>query len=171
MQGVPTEAELRGMSIERITEILAVEDMLKEVFKTANDIAYKYLMQGGFVPGYKLVEARAARKWWDAEGSSENTARALMRLIGTEDLDDVYPRKLITITEAENWLKRVYREAAPRGQKKQAAEMAGKALAALTLKESSGSLVMVETSDTRPAYDRVKNVFHQVVAPQQIGKT
>lgn len=147
------------MPMDRLVHILKSKALVTKFFQDVEDYAYEFARNGGNIFDYKLVEAQARRHWY---GKDEDVAVALMQLIGTSDWDDVYPRKLINITEAEKVVAKAFKDRLPRGQKKQAAEQANEALAALTLKESSGNLVLVPIDDRRPAANRAAQSFANV---------
>jgi hypothetical protein len=105
-----------------------------------------------------MVEAQARRKWY---GKDEDVAAKLMELTGAQ-LDDVMPRKLIGITDADKLAKAAAQRQNPELSAKQASEQATKQLANLTDKSTSGKLVLVETTDKRPAVDPVAITFNSV---------
>lgn len=167
VQGVPPP---QSLTIERIVELLQAKDLIYKYLDAIEKFAYGYMAQGHPIPGYKLVESQARRKWFDKDNDDKNVAVALMRLAELDPADaaawdKVYPRRLMTITAAENLVKTAFSKNAPKGKKKEAAQLANEALAALTLKESSGKHVMVEATDPRPALNRTDAVIAQIAAP------
>lgn len=148
-----------SLPVDRLAYILQAEELVSGFFKECRETAEEHLRSGGFVPGFKMVEAQARRRWY---GDDETNARSLMALIGTDDWDEVYPRKLLTITEAERKVKEAFKAKAGRGKKKAAAEDATQAMAALTVKESSGNLTMVRDTDPRPPANITQQAFANV---------
>lgn len=148
--------------MDRLVHIHKSRDILIDFLDSVQDYLYNFAMGGGHVFDHKLVEAQARRHWY---GKDEEVAQALMELAGTTDWDKVYPRQLIGITAAETLIKNAFKAAAPKGQKKQAAEMATQAMAALTLKESSGNLVLVPSTDKRMPVNRAATSFANVKLP------
>lgn len=149
------------LPVDRLVYIKQSKRMLWQFLEDVDDALYQHAMAGNIVPGYKLVEAQARRQWF---GKPEEVALKLMRLANTKDMDVIFPRTLLGITKADEIVTKAFRDAAPRGKKKQAAEDATVALAALTLKQSSGNLVLVENTDGRPAINRAAEAFGSVVA-------
>ena len=173
VKDVPREPlpDPRELSIERISWILDNKKALTDWLESIETFAFDYAMSGGTLFNRKLVETYGKRQWPKTKDEQYATAAALMRLVGTTDWDEVFPRKFITITDAEAKVKAKFRQDAPRGQKKFAAEEATKALAALTHKESSGTLTLVPITDPRPAVDRAQQTFASVTVlpPPQEG--
>lgn len=114
---------------------------------------------GHVVPGAKLVEAQARRQWY---GTEEDVAKKLAAMIGTKDVTELYTVKLVPITTAEKMVVEAYKNRVGRGGKKKAAEEARQAFAFLTLKQSSGNLVMVDEDDPRPAVNKTQAQFAQI---------
>lgn len=132
----------------RLAEVLKNKDMLYGWLDDVEKAAYAMLMSGGAIPGYKLVEAQARRKWY---GEPEQVAAALAALLGA-DADTVFPRKLMTITSAERMLKARYTEGlTKKADKDKALTAAYEYLAQLTNKDTSGNLTLVPESDKREA--------------------
>ena len=128
------------------------------------------LRQGYDVPGFKLVEAQAKRKWY---GDENQLAFKIAALAGT-DVASVMDIKLIGITEAERMVVEAFKSRVGRGKKKQAAEDAKQAFALLTLKQSSGNLNVAPMDDPRPAANRAAAIFQgvgELVAPRQMIET
>lgn len=153
-----TLPDVKSIPVDRLAYIMAaseiLEDWLKDVYKTA----YALARQGVYVPGFKLVEASPRREYYQNE---DITAQNLMMLTG-KDLDTVYPRRLIGITEAEKLIVENFKAEAPRGKKKEAATAAKDAFALLTTKQTSGNLTLVPESDARPAVNAAQIAFANV---------
>ena len=140
------------MSGERLAEILLNAQFLRDFLSDVEKAAYeKEMTTPGSVPGFKLVEAQARRKWF---GEPRQVADALAQLLGADD-DVVFPRKLMTITEAERRLKQRYTAGlTKKADKDKALQSAYEYLARLTNKDTSGNLTLVPESDKRPAAGR-----------------
>lgn len=156
-----------AVGMDRVAYVLAAKPYVMQWFKDYEDFAYEHAMSGGHVPDHKIVEAQARRRW---DGNELELAHQLMALAKLdpnvpEDWDKVYPRKLITITEADKLVGKAFKATARKGAKKKAAEDATVALSALTIKESSGNLVLVDATDPRPAADRAAIAFKSVLLP------
>lgn len=132
--------EPKDMDTARIAALLQGLDTLTAWANQVRDFAYNCLVQGVAIPGYKLVDKQGRRKWIDAEG---DIAAYLEMVYGVEG-DDVFPRKLVTITEAERLVKAKISDKAER-----AAALADISLR-FTLKDSSGT-TMVPDTDKRDA--------------------
>lgn len=118
------------------------------------------LARSGFVvPGAKLVETQARRQWY---GTEDEAAKKLAAMLGETDVEKVFTKKLVPITTAEKLVVEAYKKRVGRGRKKKAAEEARQAFAYLTLKQSSGNLVLVDEDDPRPAVNRAQNTFGQI---------
>lgn len=158
--GLPAPADL-GM--DRVAHILRHADMLTTWLRAVESYAKERMLSGVKVPGHKLVEAQARRQW---NGEPENIAAKLVELSGYAlSEDDVMPRELLDITKAEARLIEAARAAAPKGKKDAASRAMREAMAFLTLKQSSGNLVLVPEHDARPAVDRASAMFSGVVLP------
>lgn len=136
----------KTLDTDRISAILTNGAKLIDWINEVQKFAEAYLMSGGEVPGFKLVQKIGRRKWID----SDEEVAAFMAMNGLGE-DIVRPRKLITLTEAERLLKQA---------------KAGKdTLEALelnyTLKESSG-YTMAAASDRRPAINLTETAFKDV---------
>lgn len=139
--------KIEGMPIEKIAYILQNKPMLMALLKAVENAGYAYAMSGKQLPGFKLVEPQARRKFVEP---AEQTAKELMALIGTDDIDVVFPRTLIGITEAEALVKQAFRkEGVKPKQMDHAMQMA---FAKLTIKDNvGGKFSLVPIGDARPA--------------------
>lgn len=91
----------KEMSTDKIAALLRGLDTLTAWANQVRDYAYGLLEQGVAVPGFKLVDKVGRRKWIDNEAE---IAAYLEMVYGVEG-EDVMPRKLVTITEAERLVK------------------------------------------------------------------
>ena len=131
--------QVEEMDPARMSAILEGFDHLAAWVDTIRDRVNSVLMEGGEVPGWKVVAKQARRRWVDNE---EEIAGYLTMVHGLDD-DAVRPRKLVTITEAEKQLK------AALSKDDFATAKEGLTLG-YTLKEPSG-LTIAPESDRRPA--------------------
>lgn len=145
------------MTMARIAAILDAWDQVEAWFKAVSTYAFEQLKAGVPVPGRKLVLAQARRKW---DGDPMAIAEQFMQTTNC-DLDDIFPRKLIGITEAEKMMKVAAQLGVAKEWKKQAVAKALEAMSHWTVKDSSGNLVMVPEADARPTHNAsqlLKNV-------------
>lgn len=148
--GLPDPVNLSG---DRLADIMSKADILRGWLDDVEKAAYSMMMSGGQVPGYKLVEAQARRKWY---GEPAQVAAALEALLG-ENIDTVFPRKLMTITDAERYIKKRYTSGlTKKADKDKALADAYAYMARLTNKDTSGNLTLAHESDKREAV-RVKD--------------
>lgn len=130
----------KEMSTDKIAALLRGLDTLTAWANQVRDYAYGLLEQGVAVPGFKLVDKIGRRKWIDNEAE---IAAYLEMVYGVEG-EDVMPRKLVTITEAERLVKARVTEKAERKA----------ALDDLSLRftlKDSGGRTMVADTDRRDA--------------------
>lgn len=132
--------EPKDMDTARIAALLQGLDVLTAWANQVRDFAYNCLVQGVAIPGYKLVDKQGRRKWIDAEGD----IAAYVEMVYGVEADDIFPRKLVTITEAERLVKAKITDKAERK-----AALDDLSLR-FTLKDSSG-LTMVPDTDKRDA--------------------
>lgn len=132
--------EPKDMDTARIAALLQGLDVLTAWANQVRDFAYNCLVQGVAIPGYKLVDKQGRRKWIDAEGD----IAAYVEMVYGVEADDIFPRKLVTITEAERLVKAKITDKAARK-----AALDDLSLR-FTLKDSSG-LTMVPDTDKRDA--------------------
>lgn len=116
------------------------------------------LKEGVQVPGLKLVESKAMRRWHGEENERIVKLSALMGV----PADELYDISAKPITEVEEMMVEQFKKRVGRKQKRKAAEDAKQLFAYFTTKESSGKLTMVPEDDKRPAVDRVASYFAHV---------
>lgn len=150
------------LDVARLGDIVVKAPAIRAWLKAVEDYAEARALAGEIeVPGCKVVEAAARRKWVASEG--EISEQFVNVLLADEEycvVERVFPRKLIGITEAE----KLVVEAATRGltdatEKREAIARAKEAFSALTVKESSGALSLVPLSDPRPPVNRAAKHF------------
>lgn len=127
--------EFKAVTPSRLGELLTLADQLEPWIKSLRQFAYDVANAGNDVanagnevPGWKLVEKRATRKW-----ASEGRAAEFLQ----EYIDSPYEKKIITPAEAEKRLKSLK---VPIPDE-------------LVVKESSGT-TLVPVDDKRPAIVR-----------------
>lgn len=152
----------------------------KHIRKWLDDVetyCHQLAREGHHVPGSKLVETRATRKYY---GSDREVARRLGALLGEGDtveafdkmdalfnahpvLDRLFQWDLVPMSVAEKMVVAAYKRRASRKNARNAAEAANKAFAYLTLKQSSGNTTLVDEDDPRPAVNSTGNKFASVI--------
>lgn len=127
-----------GLDLDRLGRTLRALDLLDDWAKQVRDLAYQMAAAGTSIPGHKLVEKMARRKWV----ADENSVASYLSTIYGLDVAEVLPPKLATITEVERLLAaRIKDKNALRGAKEDISIR-------FTTKESSG-LVLVPNTDKR----------------------
>ena len=92
-----------SLSLDEFLWVLAQVPILRAWATTIESAAMRKLLDGEKLPGYKLVEGRANRKWTDLK----KPILAMMKLGFTEN--EVAPRELISPAQAEKLLKKTKR--------------------------------------------------------------
>jgi len=155
----------------RLGQVVVKADAIRSWLKSVEDYAEARAVAGDLdVPGCKVVEAPARRRWL-ADASA--VANGMIELLVGDDahgpdgdqavqdaIEAFRPPTLIGITAAE----KLVIEAATRGiegvaEKRAAIAKAKEAFSALTVKESSGALSLVPLSDPRPPINRAAKHF------------
>jgi hypothetical protein len=131
----------------RLGQILKAGALLNDWLATVQEYVEGLLMGGTPVEGWKVVEKIGRAKWVSSEEEVAGYAKIMFGL----DVDQIRPRKLTTIGDAEKLLKAA-------GAKKDDIDSFK---LKFTIKESSG-LTMAPTSDRRPAVDALKQDFEGV---------
>lgn len=146
------------LSTERLAYVMNAAPLLRKWLDQVKDYATEFARLGGNVPGFKIVEAQAKRRWHESDAAIALKLKALTQLTD----DEIRPRKLITITDADKLVKKVYKSRVNgRKAKHKAAEEATQAMAFLTTKTSSGATSLVPYDDPRPAVSP-EAAFNQV---------
>ena len=150
---LPTVREV-GLDLDRLGRLLRALDLLDDWGKQVRDMAFQMASAGHAIPGHKLVEKMARRKW---VADDEAVAGYLATVYGM-DRADVLPPKLAGITEVERLL-------AARIKDKAALLAAKEDISVrFTLKESSG-LSLVPNADKRePVSQSAAKAFLGVAA-------
>lgn len=123
---------------EQIGALLTSWHRAKAQGKAIEEHAYTLACKGVAIPGWKLVDKTARRKW-KREGDVVEWAEA-------NALDPYAPREVLSPAQLEERVKAT----APRGKKKEAAAQ----LEQFVERVSSGTALVPE-SDSRPAFERV----------------
>ncbi|MCK5133527.1 MAG: DUF2800 domain-containing protein [Candidatus Sabulitectum sp.] len=145
----PTQLpNVQEMPVDRLAQVLEAGSILTLWLKECREHATELARSGYMIPGHKMVNTQASRRWY---GPPSTVANQLADL-AESSVSDFMPRKLIGITEAEKLVVDAAKSKAKGRKAKQvAAEDARQAFAFLTVKESSGNTTLVPNSDKRPA--------------------
>ncbi|MFO0254501.1 MAG: DUF2800 domain-containing protein [Betaproteobacteria bacterium] len=123
-----------------LATLLAAVPQVKAQIKAIEELAYREATAGREIPGFKLVDKRATRKWKDGEKG------ALIEWAQTNAIDPYEKPELKSPAALEKELAKD----APRGKKKEI----GKVLEPFVEKVSSG-YALVPASDDRPAVKQI----------------
>jgi hypothetical protein len=135
----------------RLAKVLAAIDIFNAWGEQVRAHVDSLLRAGQDVPGFKLVEKQARRKWID----NEEDIAAFLEMMHGVDGDLLRPRRLVTITEAERLLKAQLNDAKAFKDAKDDLTLR------FTIKESSGTTV-APASDKREAVNAVAADFASV---------
>lgn len=145
------------ISYERMAWLLTNEKLITSILKNNRMTATGMVRNGADFPGFKMVLGKSERAWY---GDHLVIAAQLMLLLNAT-IDDVMPRVLIPLTEAENRLVDMFRsqvnqmpgetKKAYKVRQNEASELARETLAMMTLKQPSGQPSLVPITDDRPA--------------------
>lgn len=91
-----------AMTAIELGEMLHMADQVKVWADAVYDLALKELEKGAAVPGYKLVQKRATRRWKDPDTVVEFLRKKRVKK------DDVYKMTVITPAQAEKKFPRLY---------------------------------------------------------------
>jgi hypothetical protein len=141
--GLPKVAEL---SVERIAQILSMRDMVEEWLEAVFKQAIALARQGVAIPNKKLVYAQARSKW---NGETRYIAGQLATFSGlpaTLFLEE----RIRGITDTKDILRKHIYDVFGRKESKKHVEAMNQAIAGLTIKDTSGNLVLVDREDKRP---------------------
>ena len=125
--GVPVLADFE------IAEVLRMEPLITLWLRKVKDQAFNTLMEGGAVPGYKLVEGKQGNRKW----TNEMEVAKHLKDAGYS-LDDITETKLLSPSAMDKVL----------GKKKAAELLDG------FIERAPGSPTVVPETDKRPPYDR-----------------
>lgn len=147
--GEPVPAD--GLDFEHMARIIAAYQRLGPWINDMQSRIDEHLLSGGHVPGFKVVEAVARRKWV----APEDEVAGYLALMYEVPEDLSRPRSLVTITEAKRLLKSFVPKA-------DYAEAEKDITLRFTLKESKG-LTTAPESDKRAAIQPVAAEFGSVM--------
>ena len=176
------------MSVDRMAYILDARDLVEAWFEEVYKMALALAKEGKKIPGRKVVEALAKRRFIDDEthlveaatkiygpATYENLKQieavpAMLSRITDRQIDaGVFaPPTLLGIGETEKLLKDWARDNAPKGMKKTWLEDISKKFALLTIKQSSGTLSLVSEKDGRSAVNMAEEAFSGLSALPKI---
>jgi hypothetical protein len=157
---LPTIAEL---PVDRLAYILQTQKLMENWYKECYLHALELAKAGYVIPGYKLVEADAKRRWPETQDEQKAVASQIMSLAGVQ-IDAIMPRELVGVLTAEKLLVDAYKARAEKGSKLIAAREAKQVFAAFTIKDTSGTISLVPVGDRRQAVT-VKSQFGTVALP------
>lgn len=121
------------MDAAEVGDILAMAPIIDLWLKRVRDQALRTLLDGGSIPGYKVVEGRGSRTWRD-ELQVADTLKA-----AGYSLEDITETSLLSVAKMEKAI-----------GKKRAEEIVGE----LIVRKPGAPTIALET-DKRPAYDRL----------------
>lgn len=163
MVSVDTLVDPAVIDVVKLAAIKERANLIRGWLDQIDKYAFELARAGTPIPGFKLVEAQAKRKY---EGEQAVLADTIALTTGL-DLDEIFPRKLLGITDMEAAVKRAFKENAgkKRAEQNEAARLAGEFFAQLTTKQSSGNVSLVPLADPRPALDVVERDFGAITLP------
>lgn len=121
------------MDAVEVGDVLAMAPIIDLWLKRVRDQALSTMLDGGSIPGYKVVEGRGSRTWGD-ELQVADTLKA-----AGYSLEDITETSLLSVAKMEKAI-----------GKKRAEEIVGE----LIVRKPGAPTVAMET-DKRPAYDRL----------------
>lgn len=89
---------------EAYSDLLTLADLAEAIIAEVRKQAHAYMEAGHTVPGYKLVDKRAVRKWID-----EDEASVALRGFGLE-YDELFSKSFLSPAQAEKMLKKMGEE-------------------------------------------------------------
>jgi len=154
----PNLPDPKNLDIERLVYIKKAGTMLTTWLSQIDKHIEELVRSGVEIPGFKLVETAPRREYY---GEEKERIEKLAALIGCEktDLYKVYPKG---ITEVEDMIVTAFKQRVGRSRRNQAAEEARQLFAYFTIKQSSGSLMVVPDNDPRPAINIALRSFETI---------
>ena len=125
---LPNADEIRGKP-DKLSKVLSAASIIRSWLDAVEDHAEQFMLAGNTLPGFKLVQKRASRKWTDEAEVVKWFANQTML-----DADEYQPRKLLSVAKAEVVVK------------KAGGKDSVKAMAGFVIKESSGLKLVPEAS-------------------------
>jgi hypothetical protein len=139
---------VQAFAVDQLPAILTAAPHIRKWLADVEDYAGELIRSGVYVPGFKLADAMARRKYY---GEPAKIAEQIVAISGgTISLDEVFPRELVALTHVEKMLLLGVKDKAKRAAIKEA-------FAFLTVKESSGNLTLVTSDDPRPPYNPARD--------------
>lgn len=133
-------AETHGLGVDdytmppdEVSDVLAMAPVIDLWLKRVKDKALSTLLDGGEIPGYKVVEGRGSRTW------SDDLLVADMLKAAGYSLEDITETSLLSVAKMEKAI-----------GKKRAEEVVGELIV-----RKPGAPTVAPASDKRPAYDRL----------------
>lgn len=146
---------INSIDPKKLSKMLSAFDRIEEWMSAVRVHALQQVEAGNAIPGYKLVQKRATRKWRNVEEASA----LFKKTLGAEGFTQP---ELLSPAQMEKTIKRVY-----------AREKGGDKVLALIAEnvtnESSG-VTLVEESDPRPAHNAIENAFGQPEVAKPVSK-
>lgn len=142
---------VEDMQPDRLAHILRNAERVREWLAAVEKYAHKLAMENKPIPGHKLVEAKAQRKW-------QHTAPVISRELSL--LSGLPPEKFLrtmplTITDAEALVVEGVKANTPLGERDAAVRAAKEKMAWLAPSKASASTILVPDTDPRPAANRL----------------
>jgi len=150
---IPKAGEI---DVARWAAIRAKAKFIRKWLDDIDDAALAYALEGGEIPGEKLVQANPRRQW---SAGPRGTAEALSELLGVP-AERFLETDVIGITKAEALVKEAAKKAPNPDDLRER-------FARLTFKQSSGNLSLVSVDDKRPAYNAAKSTFGLVLPAEE----
>lgn len=126
-------ASVPVLAPHEVAEILQMESMVTLWLKRVRDQALTTMLDGGEVPGFKVVEGRGSRAWTDEIGVAETLKGA------GYSLEDITKTELLSPAAMEKAI-----------GKKKAAELLSE-----MIEKRAGAPTIAPMTDKRPVYDRI----------------
>ena len=125
------------LSIEETADLLQKAAGMSEWLKSIEGTVFSALMDGGTVPGWKLVEGRSTRRYTDEEEIAKRLRKAKYKV------SEIYEKKLLGISKMEKLL-----------GKKQMGDLIGD-----LIEKPRGAAKLAPESDKRPAFDPEEQIM------------
>lgn len=125
------------LSIEETADLLKKAAGMSEWLKSIEGTVFSALMDGGTVPGWKLVEGRSTRRYTDEEEIAKRLRKAKYKV------SEIYEKKLLGISKMEKLL-----------GKKQMGDLIGD-----LIEKPRGAAKLAPESDKRPAFDPEEQIM------------
>lgn len=143
------------LSIDRLSQILAAEGMVKEWLRAVERRAFAEAMNGENIGGHKLVHKKPARSF-PQDVPPQEVAQRLAEMCGAAP-ETFLATKVVSLAEAETQMARHMEilEGSSRGLKKRAVDRVNM----VVVRAKDSKLTLVPMSDRREAVSRGDNTF------------